>query len=241
MYKESPVSNAKLQTNFRPVTMKWKPIFVHILLWCLQGISSIERDVTFPIEAQKEECFFEHAIVGQIMEIDYQIIDGGSDGLFAVDFSITGPDGKPLVMETEKAENNHQVTIEVDGDYKICFDNKKSRSGSKLIFFELLLDNDGDQDLDYDDLAPDDDYGDEVEEMGQSLKLIKERITKSRHLQEQIRAHEFKDRSIAERNFERINFWSLVQAIVMVVAGLSQVMMIRSIFDEKSPIRKIFK
>jgi len=221
--------------------MKWKPIFIHLLIWCLKGISSIERDVTFPIEAQKEECFYEHAIVGQLMEIDYQIIDGGSDGLFSVDFSITGPDGKPLVAETDKSENNHQVTIEADGDYKICFDNKKSRSGSKLIFFELLLDNDGDQDLDYDDLAPDDDYGDEVEEMGASLKLIKERITKTRHLQEQIRAHEFKDRSIAERNFERINFWSLIHAIVMIVAGLSQVLMIRSIFDEKSPIRKIFK
>jgi len=219
--------------------MNWKSVFVHFLLLCLQSISSIERDVTFPIEAQKEECFYEHAIVGQLMEVDYQIIDGGSDGLFAVDFSITGPDGKKLVMETDKSENNHQLAIEADGDYKICFDNRKSRSGSKLIFFELILDNDGDQDLDYDDLAPDDDY-DTIDEMKSSLKLIKERITKSRHLQEQIRAHEFKDRSIAERNFERINFWSLVQAIVMIVAGLCQVLMIRSIFDEKSPIRKIF-
>ena len=94
---------------------------------------------------------------------------------------------------------------------------------------------------DYDDLAADDDYGDEVEEMGQSLKTIRERMTKTRHLQEQIRAHEFRDRTIAEHNFERINFWSFVQVIVMIVAGLSQVLMIRSIFDEKSPIRKIFK
>jgi len=219
--------------------MTWRPILSYILLCCLQGISSIERDVTFPIQAQTEECFYEHAIVGQLMELDYQIIDGGSDGVFSVDFSITRPDGKPAVMEMDKSENNHQVAIDLDGDYKICFNNKKSRSGSKLIFFELLLDNDGDQDLDYDDLAPDDDYGDEVEEMGASLKLIKERITKSKHLQEQIRAHEFRDRSIAERNFERINFWSLIQVIVMIVAGLSQVLMIRSIFDEKSPVRKI--
>lgn len=222
--------------------MTWKSIFAYILLWCLQEISSIERDVTFPIQAQTEECFYEHAIVGQLMEIDYQIIDGGSDGVFSIDFSITRPDGKPVIREMDKPENNHQVAIDLDGDYKICFDNSKSRSGSKLIFFELLLDNDGENDLsDYDDLAADDDYGDEVEEMGQSLKTIRERMTKTRHLQEQIRAHEFRDRSIAEHNFERINFWSFVQVIVMIVAGLSQVLMIRSIFDEKSPIRKIFK
>jgi len=222
--------------------MTWnKSLYFYILLWCLQGTSSIERDVTFPIQAQTEECFYEHAIVGQLMEIDYQIIDGGSDGVFSVDFSITRPDGKPVVMETDKSENNHQVAIDLDGDYKICFSNKKSRSGSKLVFFELLLDNDGDQDLDYDGLVSEEDYGDEVEEMGNSMKLIKERLTKSRHLQEQIRAHEFKDRSIAEHNFENINFWSLVQVVVMITAGLSQVLMIRSIFDEKSPVRKIFK
>ena len=90
--------------------MTWnKSLYFYILLWCLQGTSSIERDVTFPIQAQTEECFYEHAIVGQLMEIDYQIIDGGSDGVFSVDFSITRPDGKPVVMETDKSENNHQV------------------------------------------------------------------------------------------------------------------------------------
>lgn len=45
------------------------------------------------------------------MELDYQIIDGGSDGVFSVDFSITRPDGKPAVMEMDKSENNHQVFI----------------------------------------------------------------------------------------------------------------------------------
>ena len=133
-----------------------------------------------------------------------------------------------------------QVAIDQDGDYKICFSNAHSRSGSKLVFFELLLDNDGADDLPLDAFPEEDDY-DEVDEMSNSLKLIRERMTKTRHLQEQIRAHEFKDRSIAERNFERVNFWSVVQMCIMVVAGLSQVLMIRSIFDEKSPIRKIFK
>ena len=102
------------------------------------------------------------------------------------------------------------------------------------------MDNDGADDLPIDEFAETDDY-DEVEEMGVSLKLIRERVTKSRQLQEQIRAHEFRDRSIAERNFERVNFWSLVQCGIMIFAGFAQVLMIRSIFDEKSPVRKIFR
>ena len=85
-----------------------------------------------------------------------------------------------------------------------------------------------------------DDY-DEVESMSASLTLIRERMKKTRHLQEQIRANEFRDRSIAEHNFERVNFWSIVQVAIMVIAGFTQVLMIRSIFDEKSPVRKFFK
>jgi len=211
-----------------------------LLLSFLQGILSIERDITFPIKAQAEECFYETALIGQILDIDYQVVDSSSDGNYHIDFKIERPDGRVVVMDTDKVENTQQVVIDMDGDYKICFDNSKSRSGSKLVFFELLLDNDGADDLPDVEFPDTDDY-DEVEEMSVSLKLIRERVTKSRQLQEQIRAHEFRDRSIAEHNFERVNFWSVVQVGIMIFAGLAQVLMIRSIFDEKSPVRKIFR
>jgi len=213
---------------------------IFLLISLLQGILSVERDVTFPIKAGAEECFFETALIGQILDIDYQVVDSSSDGNYHIDFKIERPDGRIVVLDTDKVENTQQVVIDMDGDHKICFDNTKSRSGSKLVFFELVLDNDGADDLPIDEFAETDDY-DEVEEMGVSLKLIRERVTKSRQLQEQIRAHEFRDRSIAERNFERVNFWSLVQCGIMIFAGFAQVLMIRSIFDEKSPVRKIFR
>jgi len=218
--------------------MTWKHVIVQILLWCLHGISSVERDITFPIKAQTQECFFETALVGQIMELDYQIVDAGSDGIFAIDFSVIRPDGRPAVMEMGKAENTHQIVIDLDGDYKVCFDNTNSRSGSKIVFLELLLDNDGDEDYSM-EFPGTDDY-DQVEEMTSSIKIIKESISKSRRMQEQIRAHEFRDRSIAEHNFERVNFWSLVHMCILLTAGLVQVYVIRSIFDEKSHLRKIF-
>ena len=130
--------------------------------------------------------------------------------------------------------------MDQDGDFKFCFDNSKSRSGSKLIFFEIIVDNDSSDDLPVEEFEEQDDY-DEVESMSASLTLIRERMKKTRHLQEQIRANEFRDRSIAEHNFERVNFWSIVQVVAMVIAGFTQILMIRSIFDEKSPVRKFFK
>ena len=89
------------------ITMDWKQSL--ILSLCLGQIQTIEREMTFPIKAQSEECFYETALISQVIEIDYQIVDAGSEGRFAIDFSITKPDGQPHLVEYDKSENTHQV------------------------------------------------------------------------------------------------------------------------------------
>ena len=74
-----------------------------------------------------------------------------------------------------------------------------------------------------------------------ALRLIKERVAGAKRHQDQIRAQEFRDRSIAEHNFERVNFWSILQLSVMVFAGFVQVMLVRSLFDEKSYLFALWK
>ena len=81
----------------------------------------------------------------------------------------------------------------------------------------------------------------QVQDIEVALKSIRERMTRTRHFQDQIRATEFRDRSVAERNFERINFWSSMQVMIMIVAGLVQVVVLRSLFDEKSALHKMWK
>ena len=73
------------------------------------------------------------------------------------------------------------------------------------------------------------------------MKKIKDDITKARHLQDQIRVTDLKDRSIAEHNFERVNFMSTVYVIILVISGLSQVALLRSLFDDKSKINPLWK
>ena len=80
-----------------------------LLLSFLQGILSVERDITFPIKAGAEECFFETALIGQILDIDYQVVDSSSDGNYHIDFKIERPDGRLVVMDTDKVENTQQV------------------------------------------------------------------------------------------------------------------------------------
>ena len=82
-----------------------------VFLCLLQNIICVERDITFPINAQAEECFYETAIVGQILDIDYQVVDSSSDGNYHIDFKIERPDGRVIVMDSDKVESTHQVKI----------------------------------------------------------------------------------------------------------------------------------
>jgi len=210
--------------------------------------SGMEREMTVNIDAGKEECFFENVPKGNAITVEYQVIDGGSGQLSELDisFRLVDPKGKPLFAEFKKPDGAHTVRAEEEGDYKICFDNKFSYLSSKVVYFEILNVN---EDEDYDDLAGLwDENGDyvgeydvEVSDIEAQLKKIKDDIVKARHLQDQIRVTDLKDRGIAEHNFERVNFMSTFYVIILVISGLAQVVMVRSLFDEKSKINPLWK
>ena len=103
--------------------------FLKILVCLVQIQQSvqIEREMTFPVQAHTEECFFETALVGQVIELDYQVVDGGPDGSFAIDFSVTKPNQQPQIVEWDKGENTHQVNINIPSNYSMVTKYFKSR------------------------------------------------------------------------------------------------------------------
>ena len=91
------------------------------------------------------------------------------------------------------------------------------------------------------------------------LKKIKDDIAKAKHqqvnisfsvvnnrylshlLQDLIRMTDLKDRSIMEHNFERVNLMSIFYVVLMIAAGFGQVVLLRSLFDERSKINPLWK
>lgn len=212
---------------------------------------AVDREMTFTVPAGKEECFFETVAKGHTLTVEYQVIDSGnalsqlSD--LDINFRLLTPRGAPLVAEFKKSDGAHSHTMEEMGDYKICFDNQYSYLTSKTVYFEIVNEDEAE---DYDDLAGifddlDDQYADDYEiqvsDIEAKLKKIKEDIAKARHLQDLIRVTDLKDRSTMEHNFERVNFMSSFYVIILIVAGLAQVVLVRSLFDEKSKINPLWK
>lgn len=221
-----------------------------LVLWLavVSGHLPQEREITITVGPGKEECFFEEVVKGNTLTIEYQVLDGGDGQMSELDinFRLLTPRGHPLVAEFKKSEGSHTHNMEEVGDYKICFDNTFSYVSSKTVFFELLNEN---EDEEYDDLA--EIFGDEdvdaeyyevsVAEIEVKLKKIKDDIAKAKHQQDLIRITDLKDRSIMEHNFERVNTMSCFYVVVLVAAGVGQVVLLRSLFDEKSVINPLWK
>lgn len=52
---------------------------------------------------------------------------------------------------------------------------------------------------------------------------------------------EVHDRLLVEKNFERINFWSIINLVLMITVTVIQVVTIRSLFESKSAYGKFLR
>lgn len=70
-----------------------------------------------------------------------------------------------------------------------------------------------------------------------TINNVKSRLGKSVQIQTVLRAFEARDRNLQESNFDRVNFWSVINLVVMMVVSAVQVYLVRSLFDDKRKMR----
>lgn len=114
-----------------------------ICLWLTLVVGAEKQmDLTVHIEAGDRSCFYERVKPGQVIDIEYQVIDGGHGDL-DVSFELQNPNGYHLVREYKKSDNIHRVTATLDGDHEFCFDNSFSTFSRKTVYFEIIIESEG--------------------------------------------------------------------------------------------------
>ena len=73
------------------------------------------------------------------------------------------------------------------------------------------------------------------------MDRITQNLDKSKNLQTVLKMYEARDRNIGEANFDRVNFLSLTQLVIMVSVGLVQVFLIRHLFEDRRKVKGIMK
>lgn len=142
----------------------------------------------------------------------------------------------------KKSENIHRHTILVNGDYQFCFDNTFTSFNRKTVFFELIMENDENREkMDFDGiqgLSPEEVYDMKAEEILDYIGKIHMHLHQARQIQDYLKSQEARDRNTAEENFYRVNNYSMCQMILMILVGLMQVIMLKSIFNVNSTFWK---
>ncbi|XP_078074198.1 transmembrane emp24 domain-containing protein 5 isoform X3 [Mustelus asterias] len=166
------------------------------------------------------------------VKLPLEVIDGAG---LDVDFYIASPNGNILYFDQRKSDGVHSVETE-NGDYMFCFDNSFSSISEKIVFFELILDNmepESDANSWKDFLQGGELLDMKLEDILQSINNVKGRLSKSNQIQGLLRAFEARDRNLQEGNYDRVNFWSVVNLAVMLTVSCLQVYMLKNLFNDK--------
>jgi len=219
-----------------------------VFLLCLTFFESTRSDYTVQVDGGQRACYSEHLKLpkGDKHEtVEYQVLDGGD---LLIDASLHTPSGNLIFADYRKSDNTHRFQVTEEGEYQLCFDNGVSAYYERIIFFSLGDDDDDKDDDDDDDdyfkkiVNPDykemQEYDGKVNDFKYRFERIHQSIETIGRLQTTIRSVESRDRHIAERNYERVNFWSMVNLAVMVTVLIVQVFLIQSLFDDKSLLNR---
>ncbi|VDK65310.1 unnamed protein product [Onchocerca ochengi] len=173
-----------------------------------------------------------------------EVIDGGD---LNINFMMLFED-KILLKETEKVEGSHKLFMKESGDYQLCFDNSFSYQTRKVLFFELfLLDENGsfDETNMIEEFGPVrqeySELGFEMQKFQKASNNIKNLLNKIEYHQSLLRAYEARDRSVMNANLERVTLWSFINSTVLIIVGLLQVYMIRSLFEDNSKLGQLLR
>lgn len=69
------------------------------------------------------------------------------------------------------------------------------------------------------------------------LDNVNNNLDTARSDQQVLRNYEARDRNTQENNFQRVNFLSGVQVFIMLSVALTQVLLIRSLFDDRKKVQ----
>ncbi|KAF0876219.1 TMED3 protein, partial [Crocuta crocuta] len=156
-----------------------------------------------------------------------QVITGGH---YDVDCYVKDPLGKTIYRETKKQYDSFTHRAEVKGVYQFCFSNEFSTFSHKTVYFDFQV---GDEPP----ILPD--MGKRVTaltQMESACVTIHEALKTVIDSQTHYRLREAQDRARAEELNSRVSYWSVGEAVALLVVSFSQVLLLKSFFTERQPV-----
>ncbi|CAH1238870.1 TMED6 [Branchiostoma lanceolatum] len=223
------------------------------VLGCQEGVAELEPredewdpdtmpgtnfDFTVHIPARTEECFYQFARLGARMNIQYHVINTGIGMATSKDKSVTlrvrRPKGKPLKRLFLQEEAEDEYVIDEAGAYEICLSNSHSMYISKMVYLFVSVSYKEDWDQ-YNKVLVDN--FESMQSMGnltQTMSVVRNRVNYMLSFQNYNRWHFAKDLRMARINKFYVQFWSILQCVVIVGCAFFQVFFVKKLFNVKT-------
>ncbi|KAI0214771.1 Transmembrane emp24 domain-containing protein 7 [Lamellibrachia satsuma] len=183
-------------------------------------------EMTFELPDSVKQCFYEHIEKNVKCTLEYQVITGGN---YDVDVEIIDVEGHELHKDSRKQYDSYMWVTGSTGEYKFCFSNEFSTFTHKTIYFDFQVGDEkplhGDSKLDM-----------PMTQMETSSQIIHNELKIIIDYQTHHRLREAQGRVFAENLNERVQYWSVGQAVIILLVGIGQVMVLRSFFTDKRQI-----
>eukprot|EP01138_Halocafeteria_seosinensis_P007461 gb/GECG01007626.1/.p1 GENE.gb/GECG01007626.1/~~gb/GECG01007626.1/.p1 ORF type:complete len:257 (+),score=20.96 gb/GECG01007626.1/:1-771(+) len=187
----------------------------------------------FQIEASSADCFFEDIppkskvssrlviLRGSPSDVWYRISNPDNDLIFdrVIQSDINDETGEKLDTVIKKG---HDFETSQGGNYAFCFDNKRSSWNAKLIEFELEIKN-ADTKAEHESVE----NADEGDKTLSVVYGLSDWIKKLEREQRFLASREKRHRETLESNNARVQWYSLVETVVIVGASLAQLLIVR--------------
>ncbi len=153
-----------------------------------------------------------------------QVISGGN---YDVDLILWGPGQSVLHEKQRKMYDAIDFTADKEGEYYFCFSNEFSSFSHKVVYFDFMV---GDETPLTPDIGA---HHTALTQMEAATVRIHDGLKVIRDYQTHHRLRESQGRDTAEFLNERVQYWSLGLAVLLLLVGLTQVFVLRRFFTDK--------
>ncbi|VDD79480.1 unnamed protein product [Mesocestoides corti] len=209
--------------------------------------------LTVNVTPAAKDCYFYEAVAG--FDVDFQVL--GGDGM-DIGLAVFDPSGVSVALRDPVSEANIPITVQPyfqGSAYAICLDNRKASYGRKKVFLAIDLrlnwnnPSPAEQELinkinaglsgehDNEELLK---TFENFERLTTSLDRISTLLHRTQRLQQRSRNNAAMDRAMMEANQSRVTTWSTFQVVLLLLVGVVQTLLIRSLFDEKSSLYRLW-
>ena len=144
-----------------------------------------------------------------------------------MDVSLFNPSDGVIYQKERKQYDSVDFTTTESGEYYFCFSNEFSSFTHKVVYFDFAT---GSEPPITEDIGKTHKAFTQLEV---SVMKVHEALTLIRDYQTHHRLREVKGRDGAEYLNERVQYWSLGEALLLVIVGLFQVLILRRFFANK--------